>query len=579
MSRENLMRNGVAVLCLLGSLGWAGSLGAVQANQEPASESKIRVRARLVLVDVIVTDKNGKLVTGLTQEDFRLRENGKRQTIASFDFEDADELASAAKSKNLPPNLYTNRPEYSAPPGQLTILLLDEINTPQRLQMQVRKQAQEFLRGHSTASHPTAVMVLGDRLRVLQNFTRDSKALEAAVEGYVPRQSSLMNQMQADLRLPTAISDLSPALRELSLQKNRTQAIYRANITDARVRRTAEAIEYVANTVAGYPGRKNLIWISSFFPMDIKPNRSELPRPDLRMGISRSYERRLRKMTGRLADAQLSLYTIDARGLDVPNAGETGGPVAGGRNIRDFGNRAQMPVEAAADSRDTLRVIAQQTGGRAFLNTNDIAGAIATGIEDGSRYYVLGFRPAGKGNDKDYRRLKVTMARKGLRVRHRLGYYLHPPESEKESSKNKQAPEKVWGALLPQGMGTTEVTFFARIHPPKDTPDKSVSVQFIVDGDTVEFKTGEDGRRALDLDFYVGVYSDHAKLVTESHRQVQAEFSTSGYERARTEGVTYPVELELEPGAYRFHLMVQDNATGKTGGLVIPYTIAEPAAD
>ena len=126
MRRPRLLMIGFAVL--LAGLAMSGQQPPRSANV-PATV--LRVTTRLVLVDVVVTDKSGNPVTDLTRDDFTLLENSKPQRIATFSLENpGGSVQQVAAPPPLPPNVFTNKPEYRLPPGPLTVLLLDALNTP-----------------------------------------------------------------------------------------------------------------------------------------------------------------------------------------------------------------------------------------------------------------------------------------------------------------------------------------------------------------------------------------------------------------------------------------------------------------
>src|SRR6202158_4235737 len=183
-----LRRSGILpfVLC-----GMAVSVFALppQLSKEDVNTPAVRVSARLVLVDAVVTDKSGQRITGLTKDDFTLLENGKPQKISAFSFEVPE---SPSPRPPLPPNVYTNRPEYDMPKGPLTILLLDGLNTALADQGYARSQMLKYLGTQLQPGQPIAVYTLAGSLRLLQDFTGDVALLKVAVEHFNPQVSVQM---------------------------------------------------------------------------------------------------------------------------------------------------------------------------------------------------------------------------------------------------------------------------------------------------------------------------------------------------------------------------------------------------
>jgi hypothetical protein len=111
---------------LLVCLGMSTAQSPEQPSVEELSMPALRATTRLVLADVIVTDKSGQRAKGLTKDDFIVLDNGKPQKIAALSIESRE---AASQMGQLPPNIFTNRPEYDMPPGPLTLILLDGLNT------------------------------------------------------------------------------------------------------------------------------------------------------------------------------------------------------------------------------------------------------------------------------------------------------------------------------------------------------------------------------------------------------------------------------------------------------------------
>src|SRR5207248_5117756 len=153
---------------------------------EPAQNATpaIRVQARVVLVDLVATDNSGKPVTDLKPEDFTVEESGHKQKVAFFSLEQAGQ---AAPAQELPAGVYSNRPEYNAPGGPMTVVLIDSLNTPVRNQMWLRDQLVRYAAYQLNKNERVAVYGLSDHLTKLQDFTTDPEALRLAIEKFKPQ--------------------------------------------------------------------------------------------------------------------------------------------------------------------------------------------------------------------------------------------------------------------------------------------------------------------------------------------------------------------------------------------------------
>src|SRR5712692_464223 len=287
----------------------------------------VRVSVRLVLVDAIVTDNAGKLVTGLGAQDFTVLEDGKPQKVTAISFEQPAELARARRSQRatMPPNVTTNRPAYRMPSGAPVIVLLDALNTPVRDQSRARMEFLKYLDTQLQPGQQIAVYTLVRSLRVLQDFTDDPALLKAAVQSFNPTSSMQLQIADINQRLPRlsgALPDIQRAEKDPAVFISRMQDFYneQANVaTDERVGITLTAFRGIAQAVAGLPGRKSLIWVSGSFPLatysqiiqySANPNND----PN-RVRIEHLYEDMLRETDSVLNDAQLAVYPVDAHGL------------------------------------------------------------------------------------------------------------------------------------------------------------------------------------------------------------------------------------------------------------------------
>src|SRR5438105_14204474 len=182
--------NAYARLIFISLAGLIICMGAVRLGaQQPATDipaPTIRVNTRMVLVDVVATDKNGQPIKDLKPQDFVIEENGKKQKIASFTT--PDEIAKASTPPSLPPGIYSNQPEYRAPGGPITVFVLDAANSQFSDQAYGRLQMLKYLDEQSKSTQRTAIFTLTDGLHVIQDFTSDPQLLREAIKRYQPQE-------------------------------------------------------------------------------------------------------------------------------------------------------------------------------------------------------------------------------------------------------------------------------------------------------------------------------------------------------------------------------------------------------
>ena len=554
------------------------------------SPTVIRATTRLVQVDVVVTDSSGHPVQGpLTEKDFAILEDGKPQKISFFSFQ---QFEGQEKQKQpppqLPPHVTTNRPEYRRAAGPPIVLLMDGVNTPVENQMVVRQQMLKFLADHFDPRLRIAVFLLGNELTMLQDFTSNPALLTAAMQKYRSQASAAGRQGGADVQLqpPTFGGNLPPqagaqgaagsgldsngrSLMNIGYALARFEKESNANTMEMRVARTADALAAIARYLAGFPGRKVVIWFSASFPLNLSVVDAE------DFDVYRSYGDRVRAATNLLSDAQVAIYTVDARGLTgnaISDPSDTG---------RDAYGRMALTVDAHMNANsketferfnkeDSLIKVAEETGGRAFLNTNDFDRAIVESVHDSSTFYEIGYYPTHKQWDGKFHTIKVKVAGHGLVVRHRRGYYATDPQKWRKSGEGEMK------AALEKDIVSTGVLFYARAMPPSGNAD--VKVEFQVDPHTITCEEQSEKLHECSLEFQIQAFTPEGKLVKAEVQQAEAPLKPETYDRFQKSGLLMPVSITLAPGQYILHLGVRDNRTGQFGTSELPLTIGDAPA-
>lgn len=565
----------------LGLLAASAAPAAAQLAQSSAdSATVLRATTRLVQVDVVVTDSSGRpLKDPLTAKDFEILEDGKLQKVSFFSWQ-RQERPGKAQLPSLPAHVVTNRPEFRGTAGPPIVLLLDGVNTPVENQLFVRQQMLKFVAEQFNASMRVAVFLLGNELTQLQDFTSDPALLYEALRKYRPQNAAAGRQGGTDVQpqaptfqganLPPQAAGQAGAaaggsLPGLESKLARFEKETAASTAESRIAHTMDALAAVAHYLSGFPGRKVVIWFSASFPLNL----SILDREDL--DVFRSYADRIRNTTNLLSDSQVAIYTVDARGLvrsTIADPSQTG---------RDASGRMQLTVEQHMNANrkeaferfnndDSLVKLAQETGGRAFLHTNDLNHAILESIQDGSSFYVLGYYPGRRRWDRGFRTIKVKVLRDGVEVRHRRGYYAINPEDWRRGGATEMK-----AALERGSVDSTGVLFYARAVPPQGNAD--VRVEFLVDPHTITFESVAEDQRYCNLEFQVQAFTLDGKLVKAEVQQAEAPLKAETFARIQQMGLPMPVPIKLGPGEYRLRIGVRDNRTGLFGTAELPLTI------
>jgi VWFA-related protein len=422
---------------MVGAIKWTGlfCLGTavvfqVVVHQVIAQETPIvRVNTRLVEVDVVVHSK-GAAVTDLNQDDFTVLDNGKPQKVAAFNV--ISYRTTGGKSIPLPAGTVSNRLTMEGQePAGTTIVLYDTLNTAPEDQSYGREALVRYLDTLQNGDH-FALYFLGKALRVIQDFTDDPDRIRRASRRASPEASA--DQTADDLAddLLASAPDLGDPIANAMQQSSIKEMQDAAQVSRAVI--TGKTLELIAKHLQGLPGRKKLIWIGSSFAAQTTDIRSHNGQQTIE---HKEFGREIDKAVHALNDANVAVYPVDPTPLKPP-------PDRG----------------LLRPGIDAMNLFAGGTGGRAFYVINDIAAAIKTAVEDSEVTYALGFYPGDIKLDGSYHSLSVKVARKGMDLRHRKGYYATDLKQPTEKQGDESLQEIFATPLEATGIGMT-----ARLDP------------------------------------------------------------------------------------------------------------------
>ncbi len=532
------MRAWSPVLCIV----LAG--GTVLAGQE---RPKFRVATRLVEVSVIVL-KDGKPVTGLTANDFRLSDGGQEQRIEFFSTDSEATVGPMAAPSSVPPPAPAGAHEFSnrvTTNGGATVILFDRLNTRFQDQAYARDHLLNFLRQIRSGDRVGIYVLDGDSIRVLHDFTNDASSLVRALARYHAMTSRELAGEEAAAELLEGGGD--PELdAELGAFIKSASANMAAHYTGLRSDATAAAMETIANHLAAVQGRKNLIWVSSGFPLDAFRYRGRDPTAAIQQA------------TRPLNDANVTMYGVDARGLV-------------GAITYGAGGRATFTTLAMAQGNaDVLHAMSEATGGRTFSNTNDINGAVRRAIDDSYVTYTLGYYPAHGKWDGAYRSIKVKVARPGVEVRHRKGYFAGVAPSSpvtRGSAPAETARRRAIRSALLSPLEATEIGLTAQLERvPGTSSDVKVIIKTVAGGIAFEQK-GDFWEGQLDIVIAQKLADGTAPKNVE--RTATVRVAPDRYQETRTQGLKVDAQVTLLPNVQRLHIIVHDVTSGNTGSIVV----------
>jgi VWFA-related protein len=533
---------GFATLALM----LAGARLGLSFAQDAPEGYVFKVNDELVLTNVVARDaKTGELVRGLKQSDFSVYENGKQERISTFDFETVEMATplNEATISGLAVGSSANKAAVVARPEDLRnhrlIVMFFDLTSmqPEDLDRSVAA-AQEFLRNKMQPADLVALVSLGNTLKTDQDFTADKQALikEVAVyngtegQGFAEGATANTNQTED-------ASGYTPDESEYN---------------DLNTDRELFALKAVAKSLEKITEKKSLLYFSGGIQRDGIENQASL-----RAAINAAVR------------ANLAIYSVDTRGLQAvtPLGDASTGSLRGTGAFN--GGSLTNNMNANFATQEVMGTLSTDTGGKAFLDSNDFAPAFAQVQRDTSAYYAIGFRSSNPARDGRYRKLTIKVNRPGVKLEYRPGYYA-PADFQHAGKEDRERDlEEQLASDLP---ATDMAVYLDALYFRLDENRFFVPVSLIVPGSQIPFVKGSDKDKAtLDI---IGTVIDEAKRPIGQARET-VKLNLDPALQARQKNIQYTTSFNLPPGKYRLKFVVRENQTGQMGSFEAEITLPE----
>lgn len=547
----------VCGVLMCGCLVLLGKSIAQVAQANSALNPRFRASSRLVLVDVVVTNQRGEFVRDLKSADFSVLEDGRLQTIAGFTPHSSTEVITKNSHPPLPEHQFTN---YNAPPPghPITIVLLDMLNTVIEERPYARQQMIKFL-SSLPAGQPVALFTLGGNLKMLQGFTQSPDSLVAAAKALLDKnESARLNTSEEDLENAESMDAEFAAMtlgraRTKLAEELQNEEVYQL---DVRVHTTLESLRMLAQAVAGYSGRKNLIWLSADFPVGLQQSLLQSPSAQ-----KENYDREIHEASAALSSGQIAVYPIDVRGLESAEMDVT---------LRSAPSGAQRArrIDTQWSTQSAMKNIADQTGGEAFYNRNDLADAMRRSLDEGTNYYTLAYVPLNHEWNGSYRKIDVKVAVAGAKTRHRSGYYALP-ETPRDAEAADQLLVDAMQRTVPE---STRLLMKVDVLPPNGDR-RSLSIDFAVVAADLDFADGPDQRKNAVVEFTAVALDKNWNPDGIASKTIDASLRPETYQRILCAGFPGHLDLDVKPGKYILRLGVMDRHSQRIGTLDVPLEV------
>jgi VWFA-related protein len=531
------------------------SPSATQTNQDV-----VRINTQLVQVDAVVTDRKGRHVEDLTEDDFELFVDGKKQPLTHFSHISLPTAKREAPTKTNTPRAPESMPTRQIAPEEArrTIaFIVDDLGLTFQSMALVRETLKTFVKEQMQEGDLVAIIRTGNGLGMLEQFTSDKRILYTAIEKLM--WNPLSRDMTPTFDDTSGTDEMSEAEAEQQAEQQAVNNSFEEFRETSFTTGTLGATNFVIRSLRGLPGRKTAILLSDGFRINGRSGAA-----GSRNNNDNNTQQILQALQSLVEQANRSsvvIYAMDAKGLQpyLPGANVGGRPSASAHS--DALQTAQETLEGPV-------FLAQQTGGFAVFNTNDLNIGIAEALYDQQSYYLLGFDPEDEKFDRRHHSIKLKVKRPGLKVRTRSGFF-GVDESERERERREQPKtraQQIFSALL-SPFGARDLSL--RMTPYFFNSSKEgplVRALFHIDCSKLTFKDGPDGRKQANLELAAFVFDEEGDPIDLAARRFAINLDEKQYRQAMAEGLAYRADFQLKkPGAFQFRAALRDAETGRVG--------------
>ena len=509
--------------------------------QQPQKPSQpgyvVRVATEVVLVNVIARDKKGNLVRDLKKEDFTVYEDGQKQQLSSFDFENVDELATAGGAGATVTGAASTGGLLSAKPNEtleardrrLMLLFFDfSAMEPDEIDRAV-DAGKKYVQANMQPADMVALVSLATSMRLDLDFTDNKVKILSALSAY---------NDSAGQGFETGTTGSAEGTAETSGAYTPDDTDYNTFSADRKLL----ALQSILQAMGKISQKKSLIYFSNGISQSGVDNQSAL-----------------RAATAAAVKANVSIYPVDVRGLAAfPPGGQAQAASLHGQSAYS-GASVLNDLNGNASSQETLYTLATDTGGIPFMDTNDLSGVFRQVQKDTSAYYVLGYTSTNHLKDGHFRRLKVQVNRPDIKLDYRSGYYADRDFEHMKKADREQQLEDELVAELPQ----TDVAVYAgTAYFRQDDSHYYLGVSLVVPGSHIPFVQEKDKDNAtIDI---IGQVQEGGKLPVGRLRDT-VKLAVDSAQQVRRKNVQYNTGFVLAPGNYHLKFIVRENRTGRMG--------------
>jgi VWFA-related protein len=530
-----------------------------------------KANASAVAVDVVVSKCDDEPVRGLSKQDFEVLEDGKPQTVDFFAEHTASDVPLAAPAQ-MPANEYANLPAAPAS-DSVNVLLLDTLNTEPLDQINVRRQIDRFV-AKIRPGTPVAIFSLGSKLKLVQDFTADAALLRAALSSKHAEGTSGA-RIAVESRGDEADANMQKALMAMSGATDAGSPALMQLKAEDRALLTLQALEQLSRNLAGVPGRKNLIWFASSFPVAIFPT----VREQQSFNHGPEFTGALHQTADLLTASRVAVYPVDAEGIHIDRSTgvDSGGSSEGDNLAQDQAlDLANHSANIAA-----MEQLAGDTGGEALYTSNNMSQAVARAMEYGAHYYTLIYTPPSTPVDGKFHRIEVKLAQGKYKLAYRRGYYADSAMAPAAA----QSADPLVPVMAHGAPSATQVLYRVRVQPAAVQPAPDArraggnaklrgplmrySVDFNISAASLELESAADGAHTARIELALLAYDREGKPLNWTGGSMNMSLNAASYAKAQRSGIGARMEIDLPEGDVSLASGVYDLIARKAGALEI----------
>ncbi|HWN97769.1 MAG TPA: VWA domain-containing protein [Blastocatellia bacterium] len=526
-----------------------------QAKQGEKDQT-IKLSTELIEVRAVVADRQGKLIDGLTKEDFEVLENGRPQAISFFSI---GRVAGKGDRVSVADNeaLKTGRVSSQESPARTVALFADTLHLSTISLLAMKQALRRYVDQQLSDQDLVALIPTTGTLGLAGQFTRDRRLLRYAIEKlgpgpasndsyFTPYLAAMVDRDDQDaLRVATSIVEAEDRIPPPpSYVRGRARQI----LSEAgyQSRATLLTLKAVAEAMAGLPGQRLIVLFSDGFTL--WDGGGHINTSDVQSVVSRAVR------------SGVTIYSIDAKGLQPPAGFDASRPSMGSNP------RIMSYISASEnDLRDGLNALARDTGGEPFFNTNDLTGALQKALDNNRIYYSLAYYPSGGNEKKAFRQIGVKVkTHPDYKVRTQKGYLASDVNKEKKEEQTQTPQQRLVHAIVAPLPVTTLGLVVEADYLESEADESQVSLHVSIDGEGLEYRE-QDGRYVFAMDVATMVFDASGNRVDGRSETINGNLLPERLALAKRTGYRYSRRFTLKPGLYQIRVGAREVNTDRIG--------------